>query len=165
MDGDWGNWAAQRGCETPCQHFIIVNPDTSQLLSIWPFLPSCIFNICLKYLLECSTKMEGYSKLASLMGDARTDGHFLIFQKFESISAQNLLYLQAEITNLKESIDKIAQIDSENPERKDFAVDWETLSSSTDSIQYEKWLELRRKLKEYCKNFFKDYQLQSNAHR
>ncbi|PMD49300.1 uncharacterized protein K444DRAFT_638802 [Hyaloscypha bicolor E] len=95
--------------------------------------------------------MEGYSKLASLMGDARTDGHFLIFQKFESISAQNLLYLQAEITNLKESIDKIAQIDSENPERKDFAVDWETLSSSTDSIQYEKWLELRRKLKEYYK--------------
>jgi hypothetical protein len=95
--------------------------------------------------------MEGYNKLASLMGDHRTDGHFLIFQKFESISAQNLLYLQAEIVNLKESLDKIAEIDSEDPEKHIFTRDWEALSSSTDSAQWEKWLELRSKLKEYCR--------------
>jgi hypothetical protein len=101
---------------------------------------------------EFLTKMEGYSKLAELMGNPRTDGHFLIFQKFESISAQNLLYLQAEIINLKESIDKIAGNDSrsEDPDRQLSAVDWEALNSA-DSVQWEKWLELRRKLKEYCK--------------
>lgn len=96
--------------------------------------------------------MEGYSKLASLMGDDRTDGHFLIFQKFESLSAQNLLYLQAEITTLKESLGKIAEIDSksEDPEKQLFTQDWEALSSSMTSIQWEKWLEIRAKLKEYC---------------
>jgi hypothetical protein len=94
--------------------------------------------------------MEGYSKLANLMGDDRTDGHFLIFQKFESLSTTNLLYLQAEIINLKESLDKIAEIDSENPEKQVFTQDWEALSTSTDSAQWEKWLEIRCKLKEYC---------------
>jgi hypothetical protein len=94
--------------------------------------------------------MEGYSKLANLMGDPRTDGNFLIFQKFESISAQNLLYLQAEIINLKETFDKIASIDSEDPDKRDFAVDWGILSSSPDSIQWQKWLEIRHKLTEYC---------------
>ena len=98
--------------------------------------------------------MEGYSKLAELMANPRTDGHFLIFQKFESISAQNLLYLQAEIINLKECIDKIAGIDSqaEDRNRRESAVDWEALSSATNSTQWEKWLELRQKLKEFCKN-------------
>jgi hypothetical protein len=98
--------------------------------------------------------MEGYNKLATLMGDGHTDGHFLIFQKFESISAQNLLYLQAEIINLKETLDKITEIDSEDPEKRVFTQDWEALSSSPDSVQWEKWLELRRKLKEYCKRIF-----------
>lgn len=95
--------------------------------------------------------MEGYSKLANLMGDPRTDGHCLIFQKFESISAQNLLYLQAEIINLKETFDKIASIDSEDPDKRVFGVDWATLSSSPDSLQWQKWLEIRHKLTEYCK--------------
>jgi hypothetical protein len=97
--------------------------------------------------------MEGYSKLANLMGDDRTDGHYLIFQKFESVSAQNLLYLQAEIINLKENFDKIAEINSksEDPQKQKFTQDWEVLSSSEDSVQWEKWLEIRCKLKEYCK--------------
>ncbi|KAG0650167.1 hypothetical protein D0Z07_2935 [Hyphodiscus hymeniophilus] len=97
--------------------------------------------------------MEGYSKLASLMGNDQTDGHFLIFQKFESLSAQNLLYLQAEIINLKESLDKIAEIDakSDNPERQLFTQDWEALSTSADSIQWEKWIEIRGRLKVYYK--------------
>jgi len=137
----------------PCQQFLFLGIDKAQLLSS-PFSSVlCIFKINLRYFREYFAKMEGYNKLANLMGDPRSDGHFLIFQKFESISAQNLLYLQAEIINLKESIDKIAEIDSADPERKDFAVDWEALSSATDSVQWGKWLELRQKLKEYCKNF------------
>ena len=96
--------------------------------------------------------MEGYSKLANLMGDDRTDGHFFIFQKFESLSAQNLLYLQAEISNLKESLDKIVELDSNSadPEKQLFPQDWEALSACRESIQWEKWLEIRGKLKEYC---------------
>ncbi len=99
--------------------------------------------------------MEGYSRLAELMANPRTDNHFLIFQKFESISAQNLLYLQAEIINLKECIDKIADIDSkaEDRDRRESAVDWEALSSATHSTQWQKWLELRQKLKEFCMNY------------
>lgn len=96
--------------------------------------------------------MEGYAKLAKLMGDGRTDGHFLIFQKFEMLSAQNLLYLQAEIINLQESLDIIVKSDSESadPEKSVYTQDWQALSSSKDTHQWEKWLEIRCKLKEYC---------------
>lgn len=96
--------------------------------------------------------MEGYEKLAQLMGNSHTDGHFLIFQKFEHLSAQNLLYLQAEITNLQETIAGLAKenAESEDPERRLFARDWWALSSAEDSEQWETFLQLRSKLKEYC---------------
>lgn len=97
--------------------------------------------------------MEGYAKLGQLMGDRRTDGHFLIFQKFESLSAQNLLYLQAELANLQESLEVLVKRDnlSSDPEKKQFGQDWAALSSSENSSQWIKWLEIRCKLKEYCK--------------
>ncbi|SRR6266536_3046218 len=96
--------------------------------------------------------MEGYAKLANLMGDDHTDGHFLIFQKFEPLSAQNLLYLQAELINLQESLGIIVKRDSESadPEKLLYTQDWEALSSSKDNPQWGKWLEIRCKLKEYC---------------
>ena len=96
--------------------------------------------------------MEGYEKLAQLMGNSHTDGHFLIFQKFEHMSAQNLLYLQAEIVNLQETLAGLAKEDaeSEDPERQLFARDWWALSSAEDSGQWEIFLQLRSKLKEYC---------------
>ncbi len=96
--------------------------------------------------------MEGYAKLAHLMGDGHTDGHFLIFQKFESLSAQNLLYLQAELINLKESLDIIVKNDFEStdPGKRLYTGDWEALSSSNDSSQWDKWLQIRSKLREYC---------------
>lgn len=129
----------------------LIEPNCSQITS---FLDYAIFKIHSSCLQKQSIKMEGYSKLAELMANPRTDSHFLIFQKFESISAQNLLYLQAEIINLKECIDKIADIDSkaEDRDRRESAVDWEALSSATNSTQWQKWLELRQKLKEFCKN-------------
>ena len=96
--------------------------------------------------------MEGYEKLAQLMGNSHTDGHFLIFQKFEQLSAQNLLYLQAEIVNLQEDLAGLAKEDaeSEDHERQLFARDWWALSSAEDSEQWETFLQLRNKLKEYC---------------
>jgi hypothetical protein len=130
---------------------ILIEPNCSRNCSVFRQCHLEIHSSCLQ---KQSIKMEGYSKLAELMANPRTDSHFLIFQKFESISAQNLLYLQAEIINLKECIDKIARIDSkaEDRDRRESAVDWEALSSATNSTQWEKWLELRQKLKEFCKN-------------
>lgn len=96
--------------------------------------------------------MEGYEKLAQLMGNSHTDGHFLIFQKFEHLSAQNLLYLQAEIVNLQETLAGLAKEDaeSEDPERQVYSRDWWALSSAEDGEQWEVFLRLRSKLKAYC---------------
>ena len=99
-----------------------------------------------------SSAMEGYEKLARLMGNSHTDGHFLIFQKFESLSAQNILYLQAEIVNLQEILAGLAKEDgeSDDPEKRTFARDWFALSSTEDCEQWETFLRLRSRLKEYC---------------
>jgi hypothetical protein len=96
--------------------------------------------------------MEGYEKLSQLMGNSHTDGHFLIFEKFANLSALNLLYLQAEIVNLRETLVALAKEDAEStdPERQWFTRDWEALSSSEDSKQWETFLQLRSKLKAYC---------------
>ncbi|TAQ89112.1 hypothetical protein B7494_g2578 [Chlorociboria aeruginascens] len=95
--------------------------------------------------------MKGYAKLANLMGNDHTDGHFLIFQKFEQLSAQNLLYLQAEIVDLQESLADCIKEDTEHPDRQAFATDWWKLSSSKATEQWDTWRQLRSKLKEYCK--------------
>jgi len=94
--------------------------------------------------------MEGYAKLAHLMGNHHTDGHFLIFQKFERLSAQNLLYLQAEIVDLQETLANYVKENSEYRDRQEFATDWWKLSTSAASEQWDTWLQLRSKLKEYC---------------
>ena len=84
------------------------------------------------------------------MGNHHTDGHFLIFQKFERLSAQNLLYLQAEIVDLQETLNNYVKENSEYPDRQEFATDWWKLSTSAASEQWGTWLQLRSKLKEYC---------------
>jgi len=98
--------------------------------------------------------MEGYAKLAHLMGNHHTDGHFLIFQKFEQLSAQNLLYLQAEIVDLQETLTNCVKENSEYPDRQGFATDWWKLSNSDASEQWDTWLQLRSKLKEYCEPLY-----------
>jgi hypothetical protein len=96
--------------------------------------------------------MEGYEKLSQFMGNSHTDGHFLIFQKSSNLSVQNLLYLQAEIVDLQESLTILAKADaeSEDPRRQSFAKDWWLLSTAEDNRQWKTFLQLRSKLKEYC---------------
>ena len=141
---------------SPLHHFNVVNADKTQSPFFLFNLKACFSNSQLRSYMKQLLKMGGYSKLADLMGDDRTDGHYLIFQKFEAISAQNLLYLQAEIKTLKNSIDQIADSDSksEDPEKQLFTGDWAALSSSPDSAQWDEWLKLRRKLKAYCKQIY-----------
>lgn len=85
------------------------------------------------------------------MGNDHTDGHFLIFQKFEALSAQNLLYLQAELISLQEGLDFLVKRDAGDSQKLIFAQDWEALSTAADSSQWQKWLEIHRKMKEYYK--------------
>lgn len=95
---------------------------------------------------------KGYSKIASFMQDHPEDA---IVRRFAALNLQNILYLQAEITNLQRDIDKLeTDNDSSGEEdRRDFALDWYTLAHVHNTPgageQWEKWLQLRKVLKEY----------------
>lgn len=97
--------------------------------------------------------MEGYSELASIMGRYFQMG---ILRRFGTLNALNLLYLQAELTELESELQEIADKDAKSdiPFRSDFAQDWVFLSKpigNGDEKQWEKVLEIRAKLKEYSK--------------
>lgn len=95
--------------------------------------------------------VNGYSKLASLMGAYPGT---LIFRRFGAISAQNLLYLQAELVHLEHEFQKYTLTNerSEDAVRRDlFSTDWFTLAH-TDEGTEPQWclmLQIRAKLKEY----------------
>jgi len=94
--------------------------------------------------------MEGYSKLASLMG---AYPETLIFRCFGAISAQNLLYLQAELVHLEQKLQECAvanERSGDHSEKNLFSKDWFTLAHSSEgSEQWYLVLQIRAKLKEY----------------
>lgn len=108
--------------------------------------------------------MEGYQRLASLMG---THHEFAIFRRFRALNMQNILYLQAEIMHLEEELTELAKRDLKNPERAFHNKDWWSLSKGEaegDQDQWVKVLEIREKLNIYSKlgspyHKFKTYQL------
>lgn len=94
--------------------------------------------------------MEGYSKVANLMGQNLELG---IIRRFKNLNMQNLLYLQAELTQLES---ELRDLEAENGARQDhrryYAKDWWTLShplQEGDDAQWHKMLEVRAKLREY----------------
>ena len=95
--------------------------------------------------------MECYSKLASLMG-AYSDT--LIFRRSGALSAQNLLYLQAELVHLEHELQEctLANERSEDAAGKGISSkDWFTLTHSNKGTE-QQWcimLQIRAKLKEY----------------
>lgn len=97
--------------------------------------------------------MAGYDRLASLMG---VYSEVAIFRRFGALNAQNLLYLQAELTTLELEFRRIAQADavSGHQDRTLYSRDWQTLSESVnapggDDAQWTTFLRIREKLKEY----------------
>lgn len=95
----------------------------------------------------------GYSRLASLMG---AHPETAIVRRFGSLNALNLLYLQAELTDLENGLHKQAKEDTESGhfERSIYARDWQTLSESVmaEDGNPEQWnlmLRVRDKLSEY----------------
>ncbi len=95
--------------------------------------------------------MEGYSKLAQMMG---LDSELAIFRRFATLNLQNLLYLQAELVHLENELSRLVEVDrsSEHPRRRYYSQDWWSLSNSSDDgddKQWQKVLKIRTLLKEY----------------
>jgi hypothetical protein len=77
--------------------------------------------------------MEGYAKLASLMG---AYPEVAIVRRFAALNAQNILYLQAELVNLESRLRLVEEEDrnSGDPSRVDCAVDWFKLSNAVNVV-------------------------------
>jgi hypothetical protein len=95
--------------------------------------------------------MMGYTKLASFMAEKE---HTFV-RKYHHLAIRDLLYLQAEICNLEYEYDLIAKRDaSVEDERQYYDREWWYLEKSKsrgfDGEQWEKALEIRSKLREYC---------------
>lgn len=102
--------------------------------------------------------MEGYDKLASLMGD---HPELATFRRFASLNAKNLLYLQAELTYLESKLRRLAHEDhvSSDEQKKLYAGDWYFLMTSYEDDESEQWsvmLKAREKLKEYSGSLVDD---------
>jgi Family of unknown function (DUF6594) len=93
---------------------------------------------------------EGHAKVATMMSHHKD---FAIFRKFSKLNYQNLLYLQAELTHLEENLKRLADRDKDDPNRKFYCMDWWSLAQNNKEYdsreQWEKFLQIRRKLKEY----------------
>ncbi|MCJ1398042.1 hypothetical protein MMC11_001239 [Xylographa trunciseda] len=94
--------------------------------------------------------MEGYAKLAALMG---AYPEAAILRRFGALGMQNLLYLQAELVQLESEFRHCSNENdnSENIYRAVFSKDWVTLAGYNDGEE-EQWalaLRIREKLKEY----------------
>jgi hypothetical protein len=100
--------------------------------------------------------MKGYAKIALLMGE---HPEVAILRRYSSLSALNLLYLQAELRDLELDLQKYAKLDdaSNHPDRKAYSLDWLALKESAeddaeegnDGHQWETMLAIREKLEEY----------------
>lgn len=94
--------------------------------------------------------MEGYAKVGQLMA---TYDQLAILRGFKSLSYQSLLYRQAEITHLKDDLDKLIQRDAVHPSRQLYSKDWwrlaHTCATGEDREQWELWQRLSKRLDEY----------------
>ncbi|KAF1967562.1 hypothetical protein BU23DRAFT_542456 [Bimuria novae-zelandiae CBS 107.79] len=96
-------------------------------------------------------KVRGYPQFASKI-ELRPE--FAIFRRFGGLNAENLLYLQAELSMLEEDLQLQQKIDSEsNHERRSkYALNWYQLSRSRshgDTTQLDLVFRIRDTLKQY----------------
>lgn len=97
----------------------------------------------------------GYTTLASMMG---THPEIAVFRRFGSLNAQNILYLQAELTSLELKLKRAVEANRASGHRDRIIYDreWQTLSNSVQAAdgnpeQWLTFLKIREKLKEYSK--------------
>lgn len=103
--------------------------------------------------LDMSTaeKVNGYPKLAR---EIELRPEFAIFRRFGGLNAMNLLYLQAELALLEESLQEQQKADSESghSRKTKYARSWYQLSSSEedgDTKQLVLVYKIRETLKQY----------------
>ncbi len=97
--------------------------------------------------------VAGYPRLASHIG---LYPDFAIYRRFGSLNAQNLLYYQAELVHLEQTLRKqeIADSSSQEGSKSLYARDWYWLKDSEtkeDDAQLRTILSVRERLKEYSK--------------
>jgi hypothetical protein len=99
-------------------------------------------------------RSKGYNKLADFM----VVNDYGIFRQFKSTANRDILFLQAEIITLENEYEIIANrninCSTEDDERHYYNGNWQLLSTSGTreygSEQWDKALQIRGKLKEYC---------------
>lgn len=79
-----------------------------------------------------------------------------MFRSFQTLGFQNLLYLQAELSELEQDLKSLALADksSNHPCRSLYEKHWHLLSRSEEAGHEEQWhkvLQIRATLKEFCK--------------
>ena len=103
--------------------------------------------------------MEGYAKFASFIA---ADHGMSIYRRFSTLSANNLLHLQAELVHLEAQLRDIITEDktSGDAEKQKFPYSvWHLKRSAEDPsighpTQWSKVVEIRQKLKQYCQQCF-----------
>jgi hypothetical protein len=93
----------------------------------------------------------GYHKLSRFM----VDDQYAIFRKFRLLANRDLLYLQAELAHLEAEFSDLSNRDQKTKgEQELYDANWYLLSTSVnrghDGQQWEKALQIRKKLREYC---------------
>jgi hypothetical protein len=97
----------------------------------------------------------GYPKLAAKI---EILPEVAIYRRFGALNAQNLLYFQAQLTDLEEKIRDQQLFDHNSPtgEKSQYAKNWFKLSDSEndgDTDQLDLVLKIRELLKEYSESF------------
>ncbi|ETS79491.1 hypothetical protein PFICI_09344 [Pestalotiopsis fici W106-1] len=93
--------------------------------------------------------MEGYAKVAHLM--SKYD-EFAVLRRFERLNIQSLLYSQAEIVHLEDSLARLVARDADDPEKEFHAKDWWSLAHGEGETGREQWRlirKIRKKLDRY----------------
>lgn len=102
---------------------------------------------------EMPRPTRGYAQLAEFM----TKTHHGMIRRFKDLSTQNLLYLQAELYQLRFELDRETAADSQCPhtdERSRWDYHWRLLATSgqrpgVDDKRWKTWLKMRERLYEY----------------
>ncbi|KAI1870311.1 uncharacterized protein JN550_005239 [Neoarthrinium moseri] len=103
--------------------------------------------------------MEGYAKVAHLM--SKYD-EFAVLRRFKRLNIQNLLYSQAEIIHLEDSLSRLVKRDAADTEREFYTTDWWTLAHGEGQNGKEQWImvrKLKKKLNRYNARLLKQVEI------
>lgn len=94
--------------------------------------------------------LNGYPGLAKQMGEYRG---LNMFSRFAKLSARNLMYMQAEILHLERKLHVVTWADHRDGAKRIYERNATALMRSIENedSQWELFLEIREKLKEYSK--------------